>query len=54
MKTYLTPKDNTWHTETIKTKRKPKVLCEECEWSGWCKDAPWVNGCKDGKINETK
>ena len=46
---YLIPTENTWDCVPKKTKRKPKLLCENCQWSGWCKNALWVSGCNSGK-----
>lgn len=53
MEQYITPKENSWFCKPVKSDKKPKVICTECDWSSWCKDAPWVDGCNTGKqINE--
>ena len=51
-KEYLIPKQDIWHTEVKRTNRKPNILCKECKYSSWCKDAPWVSGCNVGVKND--
>lgn len=48
-KEYLIPTPNKWDCVPRKTKRKPKLFCENCQRSNWCKNAPWVDGCNSGK-----